>query len=69
MEFAACDGSLSVGSGGEILCAGNWVFIEDGVTLTLAELAPADLAALLAAALVTLALAFGLRVIRKQMGF
>lgn len=69
MEFPVCDGSISTGGGGELLCSGVWLGTTDGPVLTLAELGTSDIAALLGAGLVTMVLAYGLRVIRKQMGF
>lgn len=69
MEFATCDGTVYTGKKGEAICSGSWSGTTDGAELTLAELAPADIAALLGAALVAIALAFGMRALRKLMGF
>lgn len=69
MEFLVCDGTITNGAGGEPVCSGSWMGTTDGPVLTLAELSSSDVAVLLGAAMVTMALAYGLRVIRKQMGF
>ena len=69
MEFPVCDGSVSTGAGGELLCSGVWLGTTDGPVLTLAELSSTNIAALLSAGLVTLVIAYSLRVLRKQLGF
>lgn len=69
MQFLVCDGTITTGASGEPLCSGSWVGSTDGPVLTLAELGASDVAALLGAAMVTMAIAWGLRVLRKQLGF
>ena len=69
MEFLTCEGTITLDVNGAPVCSGTWIGVADGVTLSLAELSGADLAALLSAGLVTMCLAFGFRVLRKSMGF
>jgi hypothetical protein len=69
MEFPICDGTVSTGVGGEVLCSGSWLGSTTGPVLTLAELSTTDIAALVAAGFVTMALAYGFKILRKSMGF
>lgn len=68
MVYIACDGVLSTGAGGEVLCSGSWVSVASPV-FTFAELGTADIAALVSSGLVVVILAYGFRVLRRQMGF
>lgn len=80
-ELVACDGNLFF-TATSVDCNGTWIFIdtadfqpagepgsEIGGTVSLAELPLADSALLMGAALVVFALAYGVRVIRRMMGF
>lgn len=76
-EMLACDGNLFFNAT-SVDCNGTWIFIdtadfqpagEIGGTLSLAELPLEDSALLMGAALVVFALAYGVRVIRRMMGF
>lgn len=52
-----------------LLLGFSGVVRSDEVVLTLAELSSEDVAALLGAGLVTCCIAYGLRVLRKQLGY
>lgn len=66
MQYLACDGSITLDGSGQPLCSGDWVA---SAGITLAEMTAGDVAALVSAGLVTMCLAYGFRLMRKQMGF
>lgn len=67
MEFLACDGTITVDPGtGAVGCTGSWSGVATMThELVLRELDGPDIAALIGAALVVFAIAYGVRVARQ----
>lgn len=66
-NYLYCPGPITADVNGVPACASGWVVV-DSPSFTLAELSTTDLAALMGAALVVLALAYGFKVLRKTLG-
>lgn len=72
MAYAYCDGSMSAGGGGEVICSGTWQEVATDQVLAAysdaSSLSSEDFAELFGAAVLILVTAFCLRYVRRMFG-